>query len=54
MKLWKCAALIATGGVVLQLGGCAAIVMQTLTNEVVTQAIVAVLSALVSGQTQTQ
>jgi hypothetical protein len=52
MKLWKCAAMIATGGLLLQVGGCAAILVETVANQVVTQLIVTILSALLGTQTQ--
>ena len=52
MKVWKAATLIATGGVLLQVGGCAAVILETVANQVVTQAIVAVLSALLGTQQQ--
>jgi hypothetical protein len=53
MKLWKCVALVAAGGVLLQVGGCAMALVEYVGQLVITQGVSAFVSALLGASATT-
>lgn len=53
IRRWKVAALLATSGVLLQLGGCAAILVQIVAQQVFTSTLRTVLDALLGDGSST-
>ncbi len=49
MKVWKCVALVASGGLLLQLGGCAAYLLEYVAQIAISQGISAFVQALLSA-----
>ncbi len=51
MKTWKWVALVCSGGMLLQLGACASVLMQSVGEQILTTVLVAIVQALVGSQT---